>query len=469
MKKLLLTALILLIGITLFACAETPAETDVTPTPEVSPTAQTQDPAPPETPEEVVRAYAQALIDGEFAAANDMMNDEMFAAAAGMGGSEGLAQQLETLYGTLESVTSAVIRGNTEEYFICTVDIAAENDVLRLQIVVDADNMVAGLQIVSTTDVEDPIPPPPGFVETTVTVDAGVGFPLEGRLVMPDFTDEPIPLVVLVQGSGALDFDEIVGANRVFNQIAYGLAERGIASLRYNKRTYEYPETAAAPGFSVNDEYIDDVIAAAAFARSLDDVGSVYILGHSQGGMLAPAFIAEGADADGMIILAGSPRSLLDIMDDQQEELMELNAHLGDDVIDAFREMQAQFRAGRDALAAMTAEEAMDAGMIYGQFPAYYVYTLEQIDALALIRSLAVPTLIMQGSRDFQVYTDADYQMYLDGLSGQAYVRFELYPGLNHLFMPSEANNIGDAMTEYETRGEIPAAVFDDIAEWIRG
>lgn len=70
----------------------------------------------------------------------------------------------------------------------------------------------------------------------------------------------PFPMVVMVHGSGPLDRDESIGPNHPFRDIALGLARRGVASLRYDKRTYAYP--ASAQAISIYDETIDDALTA---------------------------------------------------------------------------------------------------------------------------------------------------------------------------------------------------------------
>lgn len=93
----------------------------------------------------------------------------------------------------------------------------------------------------------------------------------------------PFPMVVMVHGSGPLDRDETIGPNHPFRDIALGLARRGVASLRYDKRTYAYP--ASAKAISIYDETIDDALTALrmAFADPKADTARIVLLGHSLG------------------------------------------------------------------------------------------------------------------------------------------------------------------------------------------
>jgi hypothetical protein len=98
-----------------------------------------------------------------------------------------------------------------------------------------------------------------------VTVLANATYPLEGILTLPDFNTEKASAVVFVHGSGPLDKDETIGANKLFRDLADGLAKKGIASLRFDKRTYTYGKQIIKElggRLSVEEEIIQDAIMA---------------------------------------------------------------------------------------------------------------------------------------------------------------------------------------------------------------
>ncbi len=108
-------------------------------------------------------------------------------------------------------------------------------------------------------------------MDELIIIGADTEYPLEGILSLPEGVNEPVPGVVLVHGSGPSDRDETVGANRPFRDIAEGLSARGIAVLRYDKRTKihgralmkERPERQ-----SVREECIEDAILASRLLKS---------------------------------------------------------------------------------------------------------------------------------------------------------------------------------------------------------
>ncbi|MCL2548125.1 MAG: stalk domain-containing protein, partial [Symbiobacteriaceae bacterium] len=355
------------------------------------------------SPEEVTAKFMQLLIEGNFTELETILHPDLVLQFESMGGTEVFVAILSNQVGTILEVTSIEYTGDQGIYKL--VSVSAETDLgpLVLMVVIDDQAKVAGLQVLAS--VEAALGVPEGFEEIPVVVDAGNGYPLEGRLAVPIDRSDAFPLVVLVQGSGATNYDEIVGAQRVFGRLAYGLAQRGIASLRFSKRTFEYPLIAQAKDFSVYDEYVEDVLAAFELALDVEGVDpqQLYLLGHSQGGMLAPLFLAEGAPAAGMILFAGSPRSFTEILADQQADMLAFYETMGmTDLVESYLVMQEQWVAEYAALKEMTPEEAMEAGTVY-EMNAYYLLTLDSVDTIGLIRELATATLIMQGSNDHQV------------------------------------------------------------------
>lgn len=147
--------------------------------------------------------------------------------------------------------------------------------------------------------------------------------PLRGALTLPAGTG-PFPAVVLVAGSGPHDMDETIGPNQPFLDLANRLARVGIASLRYDKRTFDYaPQTAANPDFTIDDEVTDDALTALhllAQQQSIDP-RRVFVLGHSLGAQMAPRIATRDAQPAGVIMLAAPARPFLDVIATQLREL----------------------------------------------------------------------------------------------------------------------------------------------------
>jgi uncharacterized protein len=265
--------------------------------------------------------------------------------------------------------------------------------------------------------------------------------------------------VVLIHGSGPNDRDETIGPNRPFRDLAEGLASRGVAVLRYDKRTKVHPEQFSESG-TVREETMDDAIAAVALlaARPEIDASRIVILGHSLGGTLAPRIAADHSGIAAIIIMAGATRPLPTIMVEQIEYLATLDGPADE----AAKKRIDQIKA--DAARAMAAK-AGDVGVKIFGIPAPYWADLNAYDPAAAAAKLSLPMLIMQGGRDYQVTAD-DLRGFKAALAGHPNVTFREFPRLNHLFMAGEGKSRPE---EYRKSGHVDAAVIETVAAFVAG
>jgi dienelactone hydrolase len=327
--------------------------------------------------------------------------------------------------------------GNVTVVTGCQFEKAALNVMLSF----DADDRIAGMNITPRTppaSAGGAALPSSRFTEESVTVGAGE-WVLPGTLSMP--VGPVAAALVLVHGSGPSDRDETVGPNKPFRDLAWGLADRGIAVLRYEKRTRHYAAKMAGNSkLTVREETTEDAILAAALLRTHDriDPKRVLVLGHSLGGTLAPRIAAEDRSLAGLIILAGATRPFVDVAREQLAYLSSLTP------------------------SAINPEEGLKA--LLRSAPEAYWKDFDAYKPAQTAVTLTMPMLILQGERDYQV-TLADLQGWRDAVGGHAGVTIKSYPTLNHLFLPGEGKS---TPTEYERASHIPDFVLDDIADWIK-
>jgi hypothetical protein len=340
-----------------------------------------------------------------------------------------------------------------------------ERNGLDIQMVFNASGKIAGIAFrppaTSTTPfVDAPYVIAANYTEREVTVDVG-GWPLPGSLSMP-VGGGPFPAIVLVHGSGPNDRDQTFGPNKPFRDLAHGLASRGIAVLRYEKRTRQHgPKVAPLTQFTVKEETIDDAVGAVRLLRATPrvDPKRVFVLGHSLGGMLAPRIAAAGgADIAGLIIMAGAVRSLEQSLVDQSRYLAQ-----ADGKVTAEEEKQlAQFE--QLAAAVKTLKPGDPPPQVPGaSAPTSYWIDLRGYDPPTAAQAVKMPMLILQGGRDYQV-TAADFEKWKAALGTRRDVTLKLYPALNHMFVPGTGPSVP---AEYLTAGHVDEAVVRDIAEWV--
>lgn len=295
-------------------------------------------------------------------------------------------------------------------------------------------------------------------------------YPLNGLLTLPEKLSTPVPAVVFVHGSGASNMDEKVGKLTPFKDLADGLAQHGIASVRYDKRSFAHGFkmlTDKTLEVTVKTETIDDAILAASLLRKDPriDPERIFIIGHSMGGMLAPRIDAEGGNFSGLIIMAGSPRKLEEIMLDQNEAVLKSTKGFVRWIV---TKQVAKIRKLFDGLYQLSDEEARKK-KVGGGTTLYYFKEMGEHPSADYLAKLEKPVLILQGEEDFQATAQKDFAAYKQLLSGKSNVTFRLYPGLNHAFVPSVYGDIMKAKQEYGIARHIGEDVIADIANWILG
>jgi len=357
---------------------------------------------------------------------------------------------------------AGIRKDKKSEYDIIYVTCEFEKTSLDIQIVFNNKKEISGLWFLPPgTSLEYKIPAyvkPDSFTEKEVTVGAGE-WELLGTLTVPKVPGN-IPAVILVHGAGPNDRDETVGANKPFKDIALGLASRGIATLRYEKRTKTYGEKMGSmKELTVKEETVDDVLEGLKLLQKAEgiDPGKIFILGHSLGGTLIPKIADLTPDAAGFIILAGATLPLEDKILEQTNYIYSLDGNISNEEqakLDEIKKIVKKIK----ALNENSPEETL-----YGVYPKYWL-DLRTYNILDTAKQIKQPLLILQGERDYQV-TMEDFKLWKSALEGQKNVEFKTYPLLNHLFIEGEGKSSPD---EYMFGGNIPEYIIKDISEWIK-
>lgn len=408
------------------------------------------------------RAFVELLVKKDFATASATFDDTMKAALP-----EPKLQ--ETWNAVLAQVGpfKQVVKTGTEKrgaYTIIVVTSDFQNSTLDIKVVFDQSKRVAGLFFAPATNVDYA---PPAYVksdsfrEKELTLGTNE-WALPATLTIPAGPGGPFPAVVLVHGSGPNDRDETIGPNKPFRDLAWGFASKGVAVLRYEKRTKQHgPKLASIRNFTVKDEVLDDALAAVELLRKTEGIDSnrIFVLGHSLGGMLVPRIGRLDPRLAGLIALAGATRPLEDVIPEQLAYIFSLDSSVTPEEqkqLDQAKEQAAKVKA-------LKPEDANSATVLFAA-PVLYWLDLRGYNPPETAKELKQPLLILQGERDYQV-TMEDFKRWKTALANKTNVTFKSYPSLNHLFIAGTGRS---TPSEYEQAGHVDEHVIEDIAAWIK-
>lgn len=413
-------------------------------------------------------ALVENLNKGDYAAASAEFDDKMLAALPGnklQETWEGLLAQT----GAFQNITGTYSQ-EASGYQLIFVTCVFEKAAIDVRVAFNSEGKISGLffQPAKAGSSTPASYNPPSYVqqnsfkETEVTVGSGE-WALPGTLTMP-VGNGPFPAVVLVHGSGPNDRDETIGPNKGFKDIAWGLASRGIAVLRYDKRTLVYGakyDQAMLAKITVQDEVIDDALSALNLLRSQAkiDPQRVFLLGHSLGATVAPRIATQDSSIAGLIMMAGISRPMEDVVLEQYEYLYNLDGELSASDKAEINVLKTQVAQVKDpGLSVDTPANTLPLSM-----PAAYWLDLRDYQPAETAKTLSMPILILQGERDYQV-TMSNFKIFQDTLNGMSNVTLKSYPALNHLFIAGEGQ---PNPQEYNNPGHVAEEVIKDIADWI--
>lgn len=326
---------------------------------------------------------------------------------------------------------------------------------IELNIVFDNENRIAGFNY---NQIKEKVEYSKDIISEEVSFGLSE-FLIEGTVVYPK-EEGVFKAVVLIPGSGPTDRDSTLYGNAPLKDIAMGLAEKGIASLRFDKRTYLHAPRIDVETFTPYEEYIEDVIAAFNLMKdnSRIDENEIYLLGHSQGGNLIPAF-AQEVDAAGYVIIAGNVTPLHELVVYQTEYIANLDSRVTKEEEEAIE----TYKKIRDNVRNLNPDSNMTSDDLMGISKDYWMY-IKNYDPIELGKKIDKKMLIVAGSRDYQVPL-SELELWREGLSAKENISFKVYEGMNHLLYMGEGPS---SPQEYMTPGNADSELIEDIADWIK-
>nr|WP_311132436.1 alpha/beta fold hydrolase [Nonomuraea gerenzanensis] len=342
-----------------------------------------------------------------------------------------------------------------------SVPIDCREGEFALVVVVDEGGSLHGLQLAAAGTGAWTMPSyvePERFFEQDVTVAAGT-HAVPGTLSLPH-GEGPWPAVVVLSGGGPFDRDETSGPNKPLKDLAWGLASRGVAVLRFDKVTYTHREMMTASDFTMTGEYVPYAVAAVRLlqGRPEVDAGRVFLVGHSMGGKVAPRVAAEESSVAGLVIMAGDTQPMHRAAVRVVRYLARVSPGMVPEAAVEGLVGQAAVVDSPDFSLSTPATE-----LPFG-LPASYWLDLRDYDPVATAAGLDKPMFILQGGRDYQVTVADDLSGWRAGLGHRSDVTIRVYDADNHLFFPGEGVSTPE---EYEAAQHVDPAVVEDVAEWV--
>lgn len=342
---------------------------------------------------------------------------------------------------------------------------------------------------------QEPQPPFPYEVtEVRVPNDSAPGVTLAGTLTRPSGPG-PFAAVVLVSGSGPQDRDESLLGHKPFLVLADHLTRQGIAVLRYDDRGVA--ESTGDFNTATSEDFASDALAIVRYLRGVPEIDPerIGIIGHSEGGLIAPMAANRSTSVSFIVLLAGPGLTGEEILILQQELILRANGATPEALASA-RATQARLfevlREERDvekarariealileSLDSMTSEERRQAGIdaaggeeVVARAQAAQVTTpwfrfFLFHDPAPVLRDVDVPVLALFGERDLQVPAEqnaAAVRAALDAGGNRART-IEILPGLNHLFQEAETGSPNEYQQIEQTFSE---TALNRISAWI--
>ena len=316
------------------------------------------------------------------------------------------------------------------------------------------------------------------------------GHTLAGTLTLPP-GDGPFPAAILISGSGPQDRDETLMGHKPFLVLSDHLTRNGIAVLRYDDRG-----TAASTGdhnTATSADFAHDAAAAVAYVKTHTriDADRIGLVGHSEGGLIAPIVAAGDTELAYLVLMAGPGMPGKDLLPLQirliaeaggaNNETLEASSKINTRLIHEAASLDPEAESTREELVRILEEETSQlsaetlealeydpaqSDALISRLTNPWMHYFLNYDPVPTLRAVDIPVLSIFGGNDLQVPPEQNASLIQETLesSGNQYAKTVILPGLNHLFQTSETGSPSEYGAIEET---FAPAALEAISEWI--
>lgn len=300
------------------------------------------------------------------------------------------------------------------------------------------------------------IPAPATIVEDSVALVTTSGR-IEGTLELPAHSF-PVPVVLIIAGSGPTDRNgnsrALPGANNSLKLLAAGLAERGIASLRYDKRGIAASRSAMTREEDIRfDHYVSDAEGWIRQLRADPRFSTVTVAGHSEGSLIG-MIAAREASADAFVSLEGAGRNAKDII------VAQLAAQLPPATVEQARTIMTQVEKGEKPDSIPPFLMALFRPSVQPYLASWFRYTPS-----VEMAKLRVPALVIQGTTDIQT-SEEDAKLLAAALPS---ARLLMVTGMNHVLKEAPADRAQQVAAYSDPSLPVVPQVIDEVATFVKG
>lgn len=323
-----------------------------------------------------------------------------------------------------------------------------------------------------------PVRPYP-YREAEVVFGSAPGVRLAGTLTLPPGPG-PFPAAVLITGSGAQDRDETILGHKPFLVLADDLTRRGIAVLRYDDRGFAKSTGDFAK--ATTEDFAVDAAAAAAFLRKRPEIdpARVGLIGHSEGGIVAPMVAAKEPKTAFVVLMAGvgapadaamaAQRAALSPYFGMSPERARQNERLAEHAVAATMGAKDSADAEARATVVLLREggplgiNAANVQPLARRLSSDWTRRLMAYDPAPTLRAVKAPILAVNGTKDLQVIADLNLAAIKAATAANPDATVVALPGLNHMFQTAGTGAIGEYADIEETLAPV---ALKTIGEWV--